>query len=246
MKNIRLDIEYDGSPYHGWQRQTGHPTIQAFIEDNLGDVLGRKVVIYGASRTDSGVHAAGQVANFWSDKELPEVKWRDLLNDRLPRTIRITRSSEVAPTFHAQKLAVAKIYEYRVLNRDYSSALDRRVHFMPRPLDWEAVRAALPHFVGEMDFRSFQGAKATVVSTVRTIHSFALYEDYPGLFRFRIEGSGFLKQMVRAIVGTLFEVGEGKRRPVSIPEVIRRRDRDAAGRTAPASGLCLLRVKYET
>ena len=191
--NIGLLIEYDGTDFHGWQRQQESPTIQALIEDNLSDVAGTKIVLYGASRTDSGVHAEAQVANFYVSSGIDPERWRSILNFRLPRTIRILCSQRMQDEFHAQKLAVSKVYEYRILNRDYSSALDRRVLFYPRPLLWYRIREAMPFLTGEKDFRAFQGAKAEVRTTVRTVYSFELYEDYQGLYRFRIEGSGFLK-----------------------------------------------------
>lgn len=244
MRNVRLQIEYDGTDFQGWQRQLDRPTIQAFIEDNLAEVLGRRTVIYGASRTDSGVHARGQVANFYTDGKITPAQWRSVLNFRLPKTIRILESSEMPLAFHAQRDALDKVYEYRILNRPVSSALDRRVLFYPKPLDWAAMRATLPHFVGTKDFRSFQGAKAERKTTVRTIHSFDLFEDAPGLYRFRICGSGFLKQMVRTIVGTLLEVGEGKRTIDSIPAVIASGQRQKAGRTISAYGLCLVEIRY--
>lgn len=244
--NVRLDIEYDGSEFHGWQRQLSGPTIQALIEDILSDVLNRKIFVYGASRTDSGVHARGQVANFHDESgRLSPTQWRSILNYRLPRTIRILDSGEAPATFHAQKNALAKCYEYRVLNRSYASALDRRVYFHPRPIDWNRVRRALPYFIGKKDFQSFQGAKSTVLTTVRSVHRFDLEEEYPGLYCFKVEGSGFLKQMVRTMVGTVLEAGEGKRDPDSIPEVLAALNRRSAGRTVPASGLCLMRVYYE-
>lgn len=244
MMNIRLHIEYDGTDFHGWQRQLNKPTIQALIEDNLTEVVGKRVIVYGASRTDSGVHAQGQVAHFYVDSRIPGYQWSHVLNFRLPRTVRIQQSQEVPYGFHSQRDAIEKIYEYRVLNRDHASALDRRCHFYPGALDWEAMRAALPYLVGEHDFKCFQGAKAERKTTVRTISSFDLFQDAPGDFRFRIRGNGFLKQMVRTIVGTVLEVGEGRRKPESMQAILASRDRRQAGRTVPAHGLCLVSIKY--
>jgi tRNA pseudouridine38-40 synthase len=243
-KNIFLEIEYDGSPFFGWQRQTNVPTVQGTIEETLSKVMGRKVVIYGASRTDTGVHALGQGANFWGDSRFEEHQWRLVLNSQLPQSIRIVRSKVVPDSFHAQRFAISKIYQYRVLNRDYGSALDRTVFFYHRKLDWEKIRKCLPYFLGEHDFAAFQGAKATVKSTVRTIHRFELEAQASGLHIFTVEGNGFLKQMVRAMVGTLLEVGEGRREPESIVDIIRGRDRKLAGRTVAPQGLCLVKVKY--
>lgn len=245
MKNVRLQIEYDGTDFHGWQRQLGKPTIQALLEDNLSDVLGKRVIVYGASRTDSGVHARCQVAHFYCDSEtIPSHQWKYILNYRLPRTIRVQESEEVPFAFHSQKDAIEKTYEYRVLNRPMASALDRRVYFYPGKLDWKKMQETLPHFVGTHDFRAFQGAKATVLTTVRTVHAFSLLTESEGLYRFEIRGSGFLKQMVRAILGTVFEVGEGKLSPEAIPTILASKDRRQAGRTLPPYGLCLVCIRY--
>jgi tRNA pseudouridine38-40 synthase len=206
--------------------------------------MGKKVVIYGASRTDTGVHALGQGANFWGDSRFESTQWRRVLNSKLPRSIRIVRSLEVPDSFHAQRFAVSKIYQYRLLNRDYASALDKTVFFYPHQLKWEKIRQCMPYFLGEHDFAAFQGAKASVRSTIRTIHRFDVKEEASGLHIFTIEGNGFLKQMVRAIVGTLLEVGEGKREPEEIPAIIASLDRKQAGRTVSAQGLCLVKVNY--
>lgn len=244
--NVRLLVEYDGSDFAGWQRQLGSPTVQQTIEDNIRRITGEKNVLYAAGRTDSGVHARGQVCNFFTDYRAPADQWSRILNFFLPRTIRIVESAEVPASFHAQKDAQSKIYEYCVLNRNTASALDRRALFYPRRIDWEKIREALPQFLGEHDFKSFQGAKADVKSTVRTIYRFDLDESRSalGLYRFEIEGNGFLKQMVRAMVGTLLEIGELKRPVENISRILAERDRKLAGATAPPGGLTLLRVNY--
>ncbi len=246
MKNIRLHIEYDGFDFHGWQRQLDKPTVQSNIEDVLATILKRRTHVHGASRTDSGVHARGQVANFYTDREnIPAERWGTVLNFYLPRTIRIIESREVHERFHSQRHARSKIYEYRILNRNSASALDRRVLFYPAPLDWDSMKAALPLFVGEKDFKGFEASGGTVITTVRHVYSFELVEESPGLYCFRIEGNGFLKQMVRNIIGTLLEVGEGKRTFEEVEAVFASRDRRTAGRTAPAHGLCLVSVQYD-
>jgi tRNA pseudouridine38-40 synthase len=170
------------------------------------------------------------------------------MNHYLPRSVRVVAAREMPASFHAQKNAVSKIYEYRVLNRRYPSALETRALFFPRSLDWDRVRKGMSFFVGTHDFRAFQGAKADVKSTVRTIRRFDLDESASqnGLYRLEIEGEGFLKQMVRAIVGTLLDVGEGKRDASTIPDIINSCDRRLAGPTAPAQGLCLVRVCYDS
>ena len=246
--NIRLDIEYDGAGFQGWQRQPeGQPTIQAALEDTLQKILNRRVVLYGASRTDSGVHAQSQVANFYTepgDPNIAPVKWRVALNTALPPTIRITQAQEMPGDFHAQKDAASKLYVYRILNRDFSSALDRRVFFYPGALDWDAMAAAMPYFVGTKDFRAFQAAGSTVLTTVRSIYRFDLVREAECLYRFEIEGNGFLRQMVRNIMGTLVEVGERKRKPSEMVDIFASQDRSQAGRTLPARGLCLVCIHY--
>ncbi|NBT59460.1 tRNA pseudouridine(38-40) synthase TruA, partial [bacterium] len=219
LENILLTIEYDGTDFSGWQRQSHDPSIQATIEDVLSKFSGKKTVLYGASRTDAGVHAKGQMANFETEPKMPADKWASFLNANLPRAIRILESRQVPDRFHAQKLAQSKIYEYRLLQRSVPSAWDRTVGFYPIRLNWDAVRKAMPYFIGTKDFKAFQGARASVITTVRTIYRFDLFEEREGLYRFEIEGSGFLKQMVRSIVGTLIEVGSGKRSPEDIPRI---------------------------
>ncbi len=243
--NVRLEIEYDGTDFAGWQRQPHKPTVQALIEDTIEKIVGRRTVVYGASRTDSGVSAEGQVAHFFVDDSSysPET-WLKILNHHLPGVVRIRGAREVPLTFHSQKHAVSKVYEYRVLNRYVASALDRRVLFYPQPCDWERVRRAMPHFLGRHDFKAFQAAKSTVRTTRRDILSFTLHEDAPKLYRFRIEGTGFLKQMVRTMVGTLLQIGEGKRDPDCIPAILESRDRRKAGHTVAAHGLCLVEIRY--
>lgn len=245
MKNIALVIEYEGSDYCGWQRQPGLPTIQASLEEAIWQLTKEPTILYGASRTDSGVHAMGQVASFSTVSNIPPESWRLALNEILPKSIRVVRSNEMVHVFHAQKGVHSKIYHYRVLNQLVASALDRRVFFYPRRLDWKRISESLPYFVGTHDFRSFQAAGSKVKTSVRQIFHFELKEEGPSLFRFEIEGSGFLKQMVRAMIGTLIEVGEAKRRPEDIPAILSARCRSYAGRTLPPEGLVLVRVNYK-
>jgi tRNA pseudouridine38-40 synthase len=218
--------------------------VQAAIEDTLSKLLGKRICIYGASRTDTGVHARGQVANFWGDSRFEDWRWAAILNYELPRSIRILKSREVPDSWHAQRFALKKLYEYRVLNRTCGSALDKTVHFYHRPLDWEGIRRGIPYFLGTHDFAAFQAAKAGVRTTVRTIYRFDLVA-YPGdLYVFQVEGNGFLKQMVRGMIGTLLEIGEGRRRPEEIPEILESCDRRRAGRNIGAEGLTLVRIDY--
>ena len=245
--NIRIDIEYDGEPYHGWQRQGDLPTVQKVIEDCLQEITGERVIVHGSGRTDSGVHAKNQVACFYSDFRIPPERWSLALNTKLPFDIRVLGSCEVPHKFHAQRSAKWKTYEYRILNRSYASALDRRVYFWPHALDWDKMRLTLPYFVGTRDFRAFQSGPMTTKTTTRTIRRFEIVasEEVPGLYRFIVEGNGFLKQMVRNIVGTVMEVGQGLKPPEWVEEVFRSHCREFAGRAAPARGLYLVRVAYE-
>lgn len=244
--NVKLTIEYDGTYFHGWQRQLGVPTIQATIEDTLTSMLGHRVTLYGASRTDSGVHAHGQVANFFAETAVPAEKFRIILNTSLPQTIRILESKEMPLTFHSQKDALSKIYEYRILNRPYSSALDRRVYFYPKKLDWNEMKQSLPYFLGEKDFMAFKAAGAEVKSTIRKIYRFEIKQEGSDLYTFILEGNGFLKQMVRTMVGTVIGIGENRLKSESIENIFLSRNRSRAGRTLPPSGLHLVSVRYRS
>ena len=242
--NILLKIEYEGTDFVGWQRQADGPSIQSMIEDVLEYILERRVVLYASGRTDSGVHARSQYAMFRATSKYEPERWARMLNHKLPPTIRILYSKEMPSEFHAQKHVISKTYEYRVLNRKCASALDRGVHFYPGELDWQKIREALPYFVGEKDFKAFQGAKSVVKTSVRKIKRFDLTQLSSELFVFEVEGNGFLKQMVRNMVGTLLEIGEGRMLPSAIEEIIASRDRRRAGRTAPPRGLYLAQVVY--
>ena len=244
MKNIALIIEYDGTDFHGWQRQDGLMTVQALLENAISEIAETQVTLYGSSRTDTGVHAAGQVANFWVETNFLAERWRPALNKKLPPSIRVVRALEMPMDFHAQKGVKSKIYQYRVLNRSFASALDRRVYFYPKSLRWDRIQASLPYFVGKKDFKAFQGAKSAVKTTSREILRFELKEELGNVFRFEVEGTGFLKQMVRTLVGTAIEVGEGKRNPLEINEIFDSLDRNFAGRTLPPQGLTLVEVRY--
>lgn len=242
--NILLKIEYDGTEFCGWQRQPDGPTIQSTIEDLLESILNRRVVLYASGRTDSGVHARAQYAMFRGDSKYEPETWARMLNFSLPPTIRILESRLMPDDFHAQRDVLYKTYEYRILNRKVASAIDRGVHFYPGVLDWDKIRLACSYFIGEKDFKSFQGAKAEVQTTTRTIMSLDLRIESQDLYVFRVEGTGFLKHMIRNIVGTLLEVGEGKIAPEDIPAIIAARDRRQAGRTVPSTGLYLTQVVY--
>ncbi len=242
--NVRLLIEYDGTDFCGWQKQPTGPSIQESLENVLFRVFGRRCSINGAGRTDSGVHAAGQVATFYAPESMDPERWAAIFNFHLPGTIRVLDSRRAPDTFHPQKDAIGKEYEYVLLNRPIGSALNRRALYFPRPLNWSRIREAIPSFLGEHDFKAFQGAKSTVKGTVRTITDFHLLDRGDGFHAFRVSGNGFLKQMVRSMVGTLIEIGLGKRDIGDVERILQSRDRRQAGHTAPPEGLTLIRVYY--
>lgn len=242
--NVRLLIEYDGEDFAGWQKQPRHETIQGTLETILRKITKEDTVVYGAGRTDSGVHALGQVATFFTETKKPAKHWKMILNYHLPRTIRILECDEVPQAFSPQKHAISKVYEYRILNRPSPSALHRQALHIPRALNWDKIREAAPHFLGHHDFRSFQGARATVKTTDRTIEHISILDRGDGFYAIRIQANGFLKQMVRAIAGTLIYVGEEKIEPSAIPKMIESKNRKAGGPTAPPHGLFLVKVIY--
>ncbi len=244
MPIIKLTVEYDGTAYAGWQRQPNKPTIQAALEEALFNITQRHITVVGAGRTDSGVHAVGQVASFFCDKSLAASQWASALNSLLPHNISVTTSESAPADFHARFQAKGKIYEYRIIQQSSRPALDydRTWHFR-YALDVAAMQQALRKFVGTHDFTSFRGQRSQTLNPICTISQFSLEVVLP-LLTFRIEGDRFLKQMVRTIVGTLVEVGQHKRSPQSITNILEAKNRRAAGRTAPPQGLYLIKVLY--
>jgi len=243
-RTLKLVIAYDGSAYCGWQRQTNGPTIQAAIEDAFGPLLAEAPTVTGAGRTDTGVHALGQVASVRITSDLGVDAIRRALNVRLEPDIRILSVEGAAPDFHARFAATGKTYRYRVVTSEVVSPFDRRfVWHLPTRLHLEAMRAAAAHLCGRHDFVVFQSAHSSVTETVRTITRLDLHPTGDG-FTVEVHGDGFLRHMVRAMVGTLVDVGAGRRDPDSIPSLLRSRTRHQAGDTAPASGLTLVSVDY--
>ncbi len=242
-KRVRLTVAYDGTAYHGWQAQDNGITIESELNRALTGLLGETVQVIGASRTDAGVHALGNIAVFDTAARMPAEKISYALNQRLPEDIRIQRSEEVDGDWHPRRVESRKTYEYRIYRGAFSMPTRRLyTYFTSHQLDVEAMRQAAGYLVGEHDFKSFCQTGAQVESTVRRIYSIELYEQGPEL-ALRICGGGFLYNMVRIIAGTLLEVGRGKRRPEDMEAVLAACDRRAAGPTAPAQGLTL--VKYE-
>lgn len=243
MKRVRLVVAYDGTNYHGWQVQNNAVTIESELNRCLTDLLCEPIEVVGASRTDAGVHALGNVAVFDTEHRMPAEKISYALNQRLPEDIRIQKSEEVSPDWHPRYVKSRKTYEYRICRGEFPIPLKRLYsYFIYVRLDVDKMRAAAAYLEGEHDFKSFCQTGAQVESTVRTIYSLQVEEQEADLV-IRVCGNGFLYNMVRIIAGTLLEVGQGKRPPESMTEVLETKDRAAAGPTAPAKGLTL--IKYE-
>jgi tRNA pseudouridine38-40 synthase len=242
--NVKLTIEYDGTNYHGWQTQPNGETIQGVLERALAAFFGTPVRIIGSGRTDAGVHALGQVANFHIEKPFERHRLLRGLNALTPRDITVKDAQQVPETFNARRDGRARIYQYNILNRPMPSPFYvNRAWHVHAPLDAAAMRAAIPCLLGEHDFSSFRAAGCEAEHPVRVVYSTAL--DKSGeLLVYRIEASAFLRHMVRNIVGTLVEVGEGARSACSLAQILAARDRTRAGITAPAQGLYLMEVKY--
>lgn len=245
MRTLKCVIAYDGTAYQGWQRQASGPTIQAAIEDAFVPLLGLAPTVTGAGRTDAGVHALGQVASVRVDSRLPADAIRRALNVRLAPDIRVLSVEDAAPEFHARFDAVGKTYRYRLVTAEVVPPFDRWfVWHLPARLDTDAMREAAASLVGRHDFAVFQSAHSSVTDTVRTVTRVDLHAAGDGLV-IETHGDGFLRHMVRAMVGTLVDVGAGRRTPASIPALLRGRDRGQAGDTAPAQGLMLVSVDYK-
>ena len=244
MRNLRLDVCYDGTRYRGWQRLPGKDdTIQGKLETALSRILGEPIEISGSGRTDAGVHARGQVANFHCESTMPAAEILENLRRYLPEDIGIYSCRDVSPRFHARLNAKEKTYLYRIWYSDAPCVFDRRyVAVMRENFDLDAMEQAAAHLCGEHDFSAFCGNAKMKKSTVRFIRSIEIQKAENEL-RLYFTGNGFLHNMVRILVGTLAEVGRGERQPESIPELFGGK-RAEAGFLAPAQGLCLMEVQY--
>ena len=245
MRNLRLDICYDGTRYRGWQRLGNDDnTIQGKLETALRRILGEPIEISGSGRTDAGVHAEGQVANFHCESAMPAEEILAQLRKYLPEDIGVLRLEEAAPRFHARLNASTKTYQYRLWNDDAPCVFERRyVWPCTQRLDVAAMQTAAELFLGEHDFLGFCANKHSKKSTVRRIDAFTVEQVGPEI-RFTVTGDGFLHHMVRIMVGTLVEIGAGQRQMASIPAVLESGCRAEAGQTVPAKGLCLMEVRY--
>jgi tRNA pseudouridine38-40 synthase len=244
MKNIKLIIEYDGTNYHGWQDQRNAIAIQAVIEKAIRELTGEDCRLTGSGRTDAGVHALGQVANFFTMSDIPPEKFAYALNSILPEDIIIKRSEEVSIDFHARYSARGKRYWYIIYNSEQPSALMRnRACHIRQPLSLEAMKAASSYFKGTHDFAAFMSTGSSVKTTERTIYD-CIIEQNGEIIKLDISGNGFLYNMVRIIAGTLAEIGMGRIPPDRVSEIIIKGDRKLAGKTAPSHGLYLVEVFY--
>lgn len=245
LKNFKIIIEYDGTNYHGWQRQKDERSVQQEIEKAILSLTARQVVLCASGRTDAGVHACGQVANFRCETELaPEVIQKGL-NSLLPADIVIKECRCVDDAFHARYDARSKLYHYKMLNRSLPPAIGRQYAlYIRRELNTDAMRLAMTHIIGSHDFKAFEGTGSPRSHTIRNVMAAELTEKADGQVTFKIEADGFLRFMVRNIVGTLIDVGLGKTTPEEFKKILESRDRSRAGATAPPHGLFLMEVKY--
>lgn len=245
MRNLKITVEYDGAAYLGWQSQGGGKTIQETLEGCLRQITRENIRVTGSGRTDSGVHALNQAANFLIAKPIGIHQLLRAVNSLLPGDIVVKTMEEVPLDFHARIRARSKIYLYRINNSPIRTAVGRQyVWHFPQPLDVAAMGEALGSLSGTHDFSAFCAAGSTVRDRTRTIIKSGIERDQAGLIEISLEATGFLRHMVRNIVGTLVEVGRGKRLPGEIPVILDGRDRVKAGPTAPACGLFLQEVRY--
>ena len=242
--NYRMEIQYDGTRYHGWQRLDKFETVQGKIEDVLSRLFEHKIEIQGAGRTDAGVHAKGQVANFKVNCEKNEKEILEYLNKYLPEDIAVTKISTQDERFHSRLLTKGKVYRYRILNSEIPDVFNRKyVYQISEELNIDEMEKATQFFVGKHNFKAFCSNKHLKKSAVREIYSIDI-EKQNNEILITFYGNGFLYNMVRIITGTLIEIGLGKRKAEEIPDIISSQNREMAGETAPARGLCLMKVMY--
>lgn len=244
MRRILLRVAYDGTCYHGWQVQNNGKTIEGELNKALSKLCHTEIEVTGASRTDAGVHGLCNVAVFDTEMNIPAEKFAYALNQLLPPDIRIRESKEVEPDFHPRRVKTRKTYEYRLDCEEFANPLKQRYAFFTYyPLNVEKMRQAAEYLTGEHDFTSFCSVHGTAESNIRTIYEIQIIRDGTDIF-IRITGNGFLYNMVRIIVGTLMEVGQGKYEPERVKIILGKKDRCAAGPTVPANGLILKELHF--
>ena len=245
MKRVKLTVAYDGTNYCGWQVQPNGLAVQQVLNQCLSDLLGEKIATIGASRTDAGVHALGNVAVFDTACRMPADKISYALNTRLPADIRIQDSVEVPSDFHPRFQQTIKTYEYKIYNRRFPDPTKRLyTYFYYYPLDVELMHQGAAYLVGEHDFKSFSTYKPEVESTVRTIYALDIRKSEDDVITIRIQGNGFLYNMVRIIAGTLIRVGGGYYPPEQMKTILDGKNRELAGETARPEGLTLVEIQY--
>ncbi|MFD4704645.1 tRNA pseudouridine(38-40) synthase TruA [Gottfriedia sp. NPDC058432] len=247
MNNYKLVIQYDGGRYKGWQRLgNGENTIQGKIENVISEMVGREIEIIGSSRTDAGVHAFEQVANFKIKENMPEIEIKSYLNRYLPKDISIKEVSIESDRFHSRYNTSAKTYIYKIWNEEYTNPFMRKYSMhVEEKLDLKKMKAAAEYFLGEHDFTAFSNAKSKKKSMVREIYSID-FEEKDGFIQIRIRGNGFLYNMVRKIVGTLIEVGAGRLHAENISKIIELKDRAQVSNLADPGGLYLEEIEFKS
>ena len=242
MRNIKLLLEYDGTAFAGWQVQPEQRTVQGVLESALSQMTGEKVSLIGSGRTDAGVHASGQVANFKTDKDIPLKAFNEGLNAVLPKDVAVLKAEEADPDFHSRFDATSRLYRYQIITRR-SPLLERYAWRILYPLNRDALPELCNVILGKHDFTAFASAQAEVdnftVNVARTG-----WKDYGGVLSFEILADRFLHNMVRIIVGTMIDTARGHLKPEDMKRILESRDRTLAGKTAPACGLCLVKVEY--
>ena len=245
MRNIKLVIEYDGKEFNGWQKQPNKLNIQGTIEKAIETITKEKVDLIASGRTDAGVHALGQVANFKTNSNIPIDKFAIAINSNLKKSIIIKSAEEVDERFHSRLSCKKKTYRYIINNSKYGTAIYRNLETcIKEKLDIEKMKEAIKYFEGEHDFKAFKASGTSSKSSVRTIYKAEVIEKENDRIYIELTGNGFLYNMVRIIVGTLVEVGIGKIKPEDIKKIIESKDRKNAGKTLPPQGLYLLKVDY--
>ena len=246
MRNIKLTIEYDGKDFNGWQKQPDKLNIQGEIERAIEIITGEKVNVIGSGRTDAGVNALNQVANFKIENEIPIEKIPYAINSQLKKSIRVKRAEVVDDRFNSRYNAKNKTYVYTINNSEQGSAIYRNMQYhYPIKLDENKMNEAAKYFIGEHDFKAFKASGTSSKSSVRIIYDAKVVRENE-LIKIILTGNGFLYNMVRIIAGTLVEVGEGKILPSDVKDIIESKERSKAGKTLPPTGLCLYNVEYNT